>query len=247
MIKDYNLLIKTVLDYLKSQIIISKKDGIVINLDGTLMSAVNVLLAKQLGPAFKYKVIVCLFNQNKYYLAHIMLLLSKLDVPYEIKDLSKDLDTLSLYKNASDKLDLEISIRKRVLDLMINIEGDKNNLSPISNQSYSQWCVEFPHKSYQSLSEIHLLNRLFFSEVQDLARHLGLPETFVSREPSHYLHRAQLDKESLGFTYGELEDYLRNPRPNKTTQDMLINQKLVGDNRSRFLSLPIQRPSNLLG
>lgn len=247
MLKNPKELNEKLLSYLKSQLVQTKKDGVVIHLDGTLMSLVNICLAKQLGEPFKFKVLTCMFNQSKYSLTHVFGLIKRLDVPVDIKDLSKDLDTLSMYKNAEGDLDREIGIRKRFVDLTVNIEADKHNLVPLGNQSYSQWCINFPHNNYQALDQIHLLNRLYFSELQEYAKWLDLPDSMVYREPSHYLHNKQLDKNSLGFTYDELEDYLRNAKSDRNPIDTTIRKRLVADNRSRFLNPVIQRPSNILG
>lgn len=247
MLKNPKELNVQLLNYLKSQLVQLKKDGVVIHLDGTLMSLVNISLAQQLEVPFRYKVVTCIFHQNKYALSHLLTLIKRLNVVVDIKDLSQDLDTLSIFKNAQGSIQAEIGIKKRFVDLAINIEADKNNLFPLSNQSYSQWCVEFPHNNYQALDQIHLLNRLYYSELQDFAKYLELPDSVVYREPSHYLYNKQIDKESLGFTYGELEDFLRNAESDRNSTDTTIRAKLVPDNRGSFLNPTIQRPSNILG
>ncbi len=234
MLKSPKLLNKVLLDYLKSQLLINKRDGVIIHLDGTLMSLVNLCLAKQLEEPFKLKVVTCIFNRNKFYLTHLMKLIGKQDVPTSIKDLSKDLTTLSMYDNAKDSLETEIAVKKRLIDMTVNIDADKHNLLTMSNICYSQWCINFPHRNYQNLEHIHLLNRLYYNELQVFATHLGLEEEVVEREPSHYLYRGQLDKKSLDFTYDQLEDYLRNVKQSRNHVDVAISKLVQSDNRNRF-------------
>lgn len=241
MIKDTTLLTKTLLDYLKSQLVIMKKDGVVINLDATLMSVVNILLAKQLEKPFTYKVIACVTNNNKFALTQVILIAKQLGVDVEVRDLSDEYDKLLMYSGT-----IGVSLQKRITDLTLNITADSHNLYPVSNLCYSQWVIDFPHKCYQNLEQVNLLNRLFYSEVAQLAKALGASDSLINREPSHYLHRTQVDK-NLGFTYAELEDFLRNPRQPKSLKDKLIADKLVGDNRNWYFCPVIQRPSNLLG
>lgn len=243
MIKDPVLLTKTLTDFTKKNIITFKKQGVIIHLDGTLMSVVNIALAKLLAEPFKLKVITCVFNHNKLYLAHILSLAKDLGVETEIKDLSKDLEQLSIYKNSGQKIDLEIATRKRLIDLAMNLDADKESLLPISNQSYSQWCIEYPHKNYQTLDQLHTLNRLFFSEVQQLAKHLGTSLITIEREPSHYLYRNYNDKSILEFSYDDLESSLRGDH---SKMDPTIRDRLIPDNRDKYLCPTIQRPSNLL-
>jgi NAD+ synthase len=244
MIKDVELLVKTLLDFIKTNSVVFKKQGIIIHLDGTLMSVVNVALAKRLGAPFTFKVVTCMFNNNKLYLAHILSLAKVLEVETELKDLTRDLEQLSLYSNAGQQVDLEIAIKKRLVDFTMNVEADRYNLIPVSNQSYSQWCIEFPHKNYQTLDQLHILNRLFFSEVQQLARHLNIADNIVDREPSHYLYKGYGDRQALGFSYEELEEALRGDHSNIKSA---IKERLTADNRNRYICPAIQRPSSIIG
>ena len=239
MIKDTSLLIMTLLDYLKSQIITTGKDGVIINLDATLMSAVNIMLAKQLGNPYQVKVVTCVTNSNKFALTQSTLIAQQLDINLEMKDLSREYESLT-----KPSLN-EVSLKKRLADSIVNAEADVHNLLPLSNLCYSQWAVNFPHRCYQNLEQVHLLNRLFYSEIKQLAKSLGASDGLVNREPSHYLHRIQVDKD-MGFTYEELESFIRNPSQN-SLKDKLIASKLAPDNRNRFICPAIQRPSNLLG
>ena len=241
MIKDTKLFTKTILDYLKSQLVIMKKDGIIIHLDATLMSVANILLAKQLGSPFTFKVVTCVTNNNKFALTQAILIAKQFEVDLEIRDMSEEYDKLLTHKGTTGA-----SLQKRLIDLVLNTTADSENLQPVSNLCYSQWAIDFPHKCYQNLEQVNLLNRLFYSEVVQLAKALGASETLVSREPSHYLHRTQVDKD-IGFTYSELEDFLRSPPQPKSLQEKLIANRLVSDNRNQYSGLVIQRPSNLLG
>jgi len=53
------------------------------------------------------------------------------------------------------------------------------------------------------------LANLVKSEVQALARELNVPETIVTRTPTAGLWLGQTDESEMGFTYEELERYLR--------------------------------------
>ena len=247
MIKNIPLLEKKIIDYLKTQLIVLKKDSVIINFDGTLMSVVNVKLIEKLQKPFQHKIIVCTFNQNKLYLYHLLKILNNdLKVQYEIKDLSNDYEMISPISCCQGNKDLEIAFRKRICDLLLYSIADNINGVVLSNLSYSQWCVNFPHQAYQTLEQIHPLNRLFFSEVKQLARYYNMANDVVEREPSHYLYKGQLDKEVLGFTYQQLEDHLRSGCKITSPQDIIIQNKLVGDNRNRFMGLSISRPSVVL-
>ena len=53
------------------------------------------------------------------------------------------------------------------------------------------------------------LGRLFKSEVRALARELGVPDSVIEKAPSAGLWLGQTDEGEMGFTYEELERFLR--------------------------------------
>ena len=52
------------------------------------------------------------------------------------------------------------------------------------------------------------IGRLLKSEVQALARELGVPQPIIDKAPSAGLWLGQTDEAEMGFTYAELENYL---------------------------------------
>lgn len=245
MIKDKEQLIEFLLGFLKQQMVIQKKKGALVHLDGTLMSLVNLLLVKRTG--LKYRTIAPITNQNKYASGHLALLAKELGFSLEFKDLAKDFEMLALHQLRDKSTNTQILFAKRFCDLALNLEADQEELAILSNLCYSQWIVGFPHQNYQAPDQIHLLFRLFYSEVKDLAYHLGLNERVIEREPSFYLWNGQRDLDLLGFSYQQLESFLRSPGEIKNEEDLLIGRRLIADNRNKFTGPLIQRPSNLIG
>jgi NAD+ synthase len=54
------------------------------------------------------------------------------------------------------------------------------------------------------------IGRLFKSEVRELARELGVPDTIIDKPPSAGLWAGQTDEGEMGFSYADLENYLTN-------------------------------------
>lgn len=235
MIKSPQLLVELIQEYLRSTLIVHRKDGVVVHLDGTLMSIANCLLLKELPIIKKY--ILCTSTTNRIYTTHILSLAKMLEVSLELIECAPEFKA-----NTRD----EIATKKRLVDYHLYASADATNLAILSNLCYSQWCIEFPHKAYQNRDHIHLLNRLFFSEVKQLCSYFKLPDSITQREPSHYLYPSKVDKDFLGFNYDALEEFLRNKQI-KSTEDRLISELLVPDNRSSFICPLISRPSNVLG
>lgn len=245
MIKDLNKLEQEITTFLKKQLVQSSTDGFVIHLDGTLMSVVSIILARKVTD--NLTTVITTFGSNKSYLIHLLSLCSITNTQPKIFDLSKDLGNFESYKKTKD-IDQEISLRKRLSDLTCQIEADQDNLTIIGNLAYSQWIVNFPHRSYKNKEHVYPLNRLFYSEVRQLAKHLQLPDQIIDREPSHYIYKNKSDQKLLEFNYHSLENYLREKSQQPTSlDDIKIRDKIVLDDREKYISLPIQRPSSILG
>jgi NH3-dependent NAD+ synthetase len=240
MLKEVDLLTKNLVDYLTKQLIAFDRKDVIVHFDGSLMSIINIkLLQTHLPSSFTFKPYVVVHNHNKLYLSYLLSLVKQFNIECEVVDITKDLE---------GHLELDQSaLKKRTIDKYLYLAADKRSSLVLSNLCYSHWCLNFPHACYQSLEQVHLLNRFYYSELQQLARHFKLAEQIVDREPSFYLQRNSTDKELLGFTYSDLEDYLRSStlRPRNHT-DSLIRDKLVGDNRQYFLCPLIPRPSKFL-
>lgn len=68
-----------------------------------------------------------------------------------------------------------------------------------------------------SVGDFSPLSRLTVTEVKAIGRHIGLPERFIEKPPIDGLC-GKTDEENLGFTYAELDKYIREgiePSPEK--------------------------------
>lgn len=246
MLKDLNATNQALTEFIKQQLLTHRRDGIVIHLDGSLQSIVNIHLAKALQPPFTYKVVICTHSDNDQYLKHITAMVQDLDITYTVYDLDKDYQALSRYLYAHNDTQLDIAHKKCLVDLVLNLEAARHNLMPVSNLSYSQWAIDFPHRVYKNLAYLHPLARFFYSEVAQLASFYGTARFLVERKPSFYLYRGQQDEVLLGFTYAELEDLIRRSTI-ISFQDQIIQKALTPEDREKYMIPSIQRPSNLLG
>ncbi|HNV02140.1 MAG TPA: NAD(+) synthase [Vicinamibacterales bacterium] len=87
------------------------------------------------------------------------------------------------------------------------------------------------------------LGALVKSEVRQLARHLGVPARIIDKEPSAGLWPGQTDEGEMGFTYAELEDYLRGRRASLAPATLARIERLVRASEHKRQMPPVFRPS----
>ncbi|WP_345977610.1 NAD+ synthase [Sulfurimonas sp. HSL3-7] len=72
-------------------------------------------------------------------------------------------------------------------------------------------------------SAVNPIGDLYKSEVFELARYLGVPDSIVNKPPSADLWAGQSDEEELGYSYAELDAVLRAYVEERRTKEMLLD------------------------
>jgi NAD+ synthetase len=57
--------------------------------------------------------------------------------------------------------------------------------------------------------DLHLLGDLYKSDITEIAKHIGLPEELLMKEPSRHLKPEQTDIDDLGIPWAQVDDVLR--------------------------------------
>lgn len=231
-------LVDTLTEYLQHQLIHNSKKGVLIHFDGSLSSLINYKIATLINPKILIESLVIVFNQNKLNILNLTTLASSCSIKTSIYDASNFPIPFG---------QTTISSKRRVEDLVLGLVADTNNFSVLGNLSYSHWCINFPHNNYKNPEHLFLLNRLFYSELKQLSQYLGIAKAIVDREPILDFVYGKTIKDNLGFSFEELESFLRSNKDITRLEHSLIQQRInIDDNLLKFNSPVFQRPSNLL-
>ncbi|MBX7143211.1 MAG: NAD(+) synthase [Oligoflexia bacterium] len=103
------------------------------------------------------------------------------------------------------------NVRPRVrMNVLYSICGElgattKSRARVMGTGHLSEDLIGYDTKGGDALADIFILSELVKSEVYQLAKHYGVPDSIIQAEPSAGLYPGQTDYEELGFTYDELE------------------------------------------
>ncbi len=75
----------------------------------------------------------------------------------------------------------------------------------IGTGNASEDLIGYDTKGGDALADLFVIGDLFKSEVYQLAKYYGVPESIVTAVPSAGLYEGQTDKDELGYTYDQLE------------------------------------------
>jgi NAD+ synthase len=82
----------------------------------------------------------------------------------------------------------------------------------VGTTNYTEYMFGYYTIGGDNIAIIEPIIGLLKTEVFELAKHIGVPEAVINRKPSASLWDGQTDEEELGFTYKELDEYLKNYR-----------------------------------
>ena len=103
------------------------------------------------------------------------------------------------------------NVRPRVrMNVLYSFSGElgirsKKRARVLGTGHLSEDLIGYDTKGGDALADLFILSDLVKSEVYQLAKHYGVPESIQDAEPSAGLYRGQTDFQELGFTYDELE------------------------------------------
>lgn len=158
-----------------------------------------------------------------------------LGIDYKVVNIKKDFDCmiknveLSLEtSNLSPVTTLNIAPRIRMTTLYA-IAGTLNYL--VANTSnLSETMIGYSTKWGDAAGDFAPLANLTKTEVCELGLFLGLPEKFVNKKPDDGLS-GMSDEDKLGFTYAELDDFIRNGKVGDNFEKIMHMHKISAHKR----------------
>lgn len=144
-------------------------------------------------------------------------------------------ETISLTKSALDTNELSkittLNIAPRLrMNLLYSAAATLGYL--VANTSnLSERMVGYSTKWGDSVGDFSPLLSLTKTEVEELGKELGLPENLVCKKPADGL-TGSTDEEVLGFSYNELDDFIRNGKKGKNFDKILKMHKSSSHKRN---------------
>ena len=188
----------------------AKAKGVIVGLSGGIDSATTLKLAvNALGP----ENVTALIMPGKP---------TKKDNMKDAIELAKDLDVgkieitiNSTVKAFEQNIDFEPSketsgnIRARTRMVYTYAYANENNLLVLGTGNRTEYLLGYFTKYGDGATDIVPLMDLYKTEVKELARHIGLDEKFIQKEPTAGLWEGQTDEDEIGATYEEMDKILK--------------------------------------
>ncbi len=199
---------KTV-NWLKDKVLEAGAKGTVVGLSGGIDSSVVAVLCQKAFPNNNLGIIMpCQSTSEDAAMA--VELAQKFGMPYLKVDLSETYLTLLNSISVDGNRMAKANIKPRLRMTTLYYYAAQNNYLVIGTGNKSELFTGYFTKYGDGGVDVEPIGGLVKTQVRELARHLGVPESIVTRPPTAGLWEGQTDESEMQITYEELDDYILN-------------------------------------
>ena len=228
-----------IINYIKNYVEAANAKGVVLGMSGGKDSLVVAALCCQaIGNENVFGVIMP--NGEMADIDDAVKTCEFLKIKYEVANIENSFkDTVKLTKNIlkTDELSsvtmLNISPRLR-MNLLYAVGGTLGFI--VANTSnLSERMVGYSTKWGDGVGDFAPIANLTKTEVCELGLALGLPDELVNKKPADGL-TGKTDEDVMGFTYGELDNFIRNGKKGENFEKILKMHKVSAHKRNPISS-----------
>lgn len=214
MMKNVAEVSEQVVKWMQDQVNAAGGKGAIFGLSGGIDSAVVAGLCQR---AFGYHTLAVIMPcySAKEDVEHAELVAKTFNLPYIIVDLSstydvmvKELKTKMPQMAAAGQIALA-NLKPRLRMTTLYYYAACYNYLVMGTGNKSEIAVGYFTKYGDGGVDLEPIGHLLKEEVRDLAVYLSVPQAVIDKVPSGGLWEGQIDEEELGFSYAELDRYLK--------------------------------------
>jgi NAD+ synthase len=198
--------------WIREQVALAKRRGVVFGLSGGLDSAVAAVLCKRAFPTNALAIIMPCYSSetdiehaeavaNKFHIPSITIALEG------VFDLLLQVIPLGDYEPVNKKL-AEANLKPRLRMLALYYSATQLGYLVVGTSNRSEISIGYFTKYGDGAVDILPLGNLVKRQVRELAVYLDIPKEIIQKPPSAGLWMGQTDEGEMGITYEELDHYL---------------------------------------
>lgn len=226
------------IDWIKEQVAIAKRRGVVFGLSGGLDSAVVAVLCKR---AFSDNTMALIMpcHSSETDIEHAEAVASKFHILTNTIALEgvfySLLKALPIgdYELANNHL-AGANLKPRLRMLALYYLATQLNYLVVGTGNRSEISIGYFTKYGDGAADILPLGNLVKNQVRELAVYLDIPKEIIQKPPSAGLWAGQTDEEEMGITYDELDRYLLTGHAEEEVKKK-IDTRITGSSHKRAL------------
>ncbi len=209
---DYKKIKETLVEWLRDKVEEAGAKGLIVGLSGGIDSSVVAALAMEAFPKECFGLILPCHSQGQDE-EDAVLLAKAIGIPYKRVVLDQVYDEMLHATNpevAYEDNPLSYSnIKPRLRMTALYFEGGLRQYLVVGTGNKSEFVTGYFTKYGDGGVDLEPIGEMLKTDVKGLARELGIPEKLIVKAPTAGLWQNQTDEDEMGFTYDELDEYIR--------------------------------------
>ena len=214
---DWGAVTEQILDFIKRQVKEARADGVVFGLSGGIDSTVTAYLCKS---AMNDRCVAMIMPNLEFTpdseTNDGLAVATRLDMRYKVVTINQIANLISA-ENATDDspADRPSRIKKalgnlnaRIRAVILYYEAQKNNYLVVGTDDKSEYLIGYFTKYGDGACDMLPLADLYKTQVLELGRFLGVPQSIIEKPPSPHLWKDHIASEEIGVDYNTVERIL---------------------------------------
>lgn len=226
---NYDVAIKTTVDFIKEKVGGAGANGVVIGISGGIDSATVAYLAVRALGKDRVMGLIMPYYKNRD-VDDAKLVCESLGIEYRLIHIKPIVDE---FEKAVGGLDTRSrgNVMSRTRMVLLYAHANARNYLVLGTSNRSEFLTGYFTKWGDGASDYAPLINLYKTEVWEIAKRLGVPERIIQKKPSAGLWEGQTDEDELGISYHLLDEILWR----------LVDLKMEKGEIARELGVPVER------
>jgi NAD+ synthase len=207
--RNLNVEIEKTVEFIRNQLTEAGFENIIVGLSGGIDSSVTAALCvKAMGKEHVFGVMLPYRKSHPDSLEHAKEVAEYLGIDYRIVDISPMIDAyFQTYENDADHLRKGNRMARERMCVLYDLSA-KHNALVAGTGNLSELMIGYFTQYGDGACAFETIGNLYKTEVFEVGRILGLPESVITKNPTADLWEGQTDEEEMGITYKELDEIL---------------------------------------
>ncbi|MBD3403225.1 NAD+ synthase [candidate division GN15 bacterium] len=199
----------TIQRFITGKLLQSGMSGYVVGLSGGIDSALACTLAvRAVGPEKVLAVMMPYKTSSEHSLADARRLIDQLGIEHRHIEITPMIDAYYDIIDDSMRIRAGNKMARERMSILFDLAFDMNRLV-LGTGNRTEICLGYTTIYGDSACSLNPIGELYKSEVRQLARELGVPDTIITKPPSADLWVDQTDEGEIGVTYEQIDRILR--------------------------------------
>ena len=220
--------------WIKNEVKKANMKGVIVGMSGGVDSSVVATLAKKAFPNNSLGIFLPVGNMGKDF-EDAKAVADKIQIKTQLVDLTSAFESMKKATFVKDKLSIA-NIKPRLRMSALYAIAQENNYLVLGTDNAAEWILGYFTKYGDGGVDLLPIVHLTKGEVKKMAKDMELPEVIYTKAPSAALWDGQTDEEELGYSYDEIDKYIKGQYINKDIKAKIEKQILLTEHKR--LSLP---------